>query len=152
PRGDLGAEELLDEVLLAFPPRGEHHEVGVSQQLGELVELRQADPAVGDEVGAADVEVVAAAAREVHELPACAVLAVAEPETLPLEALEQVLVEMLRVLRSKLMTLPGNSQWYGCGDEVAVFEWRAFAVERVDELRARVAVGDERGAALHDRH
>src|SRR6185369_1758862 len=105
PRGDLGAEELLDEVLLAFPPRGEHHEVGVSQQLGELVELRQADLAVGDEVGAADVVVVAAAAREVHELPAGAVLAVAQPEAPLLEALEQIPVELLRVLRSKLVTL-----------------------------------------------
>ena len=92
-------------MLLAFPPRGEYHEVGLLEQLLELVELGEADPAVGDEIRAADVEVVAAAAGEVQELPAGPVLAVAEPEALLLEPIEEGLVEILRVLRRQLVTL-----------------------------------------------
>src|SRR5262249_22983015 len=38
--GHPGAEQPCDEVLLAFPPRGEHHEGGLFQQLCELVVLR----------------------------------------------------------------------------------------------------------------
>src|ERR1041384_599612 len=103
--GHAGAEEPRAEVLLAFPPRGEYHEVGLLQQLLELGELGEADPAVGDEIRAADVEVVAAAAGEVQELPAGPVLAVAEPEALLLEPIEEGLVEILRVLRRQLVTL-----------------------------------------------
>src|SRR5262249_28015108 len=149
--GNVGAEQSCDEGLLAFPPGGEHHQVGLFQQLLELIELREADPAFGDEVGAADVEVVAAAAGEVQELPAGPVLAVAEPEALLLEPIEEFLVELLRVLRGKLVCLPRQCQGNGGGDEVAVLERRTFAVERVDELRARVAVCDQGGTALDDR-
>src|SRR3954469_2091216 len=108
PGGDLGSEELFDEVLLAFPARGEHHQLGVFQQRTQVLELGQADLPLGDQVGAADVEVVAAAAGEVHELPAGSVLAIAQPEAFALEPLEQVLVEMLCVLRSEFVTLSGK--------------------------------------------
>src|SRR3954469_3336092 len=104
--GDLGSEELFDQVLLAFPARGEHHQIGIFQQRSQVVELRQVDLALGDKVGAADFEVVAAAGDKVHELPAGAVLAVAQPEPFPLEPLEEVLVQMLRVLRSEFVSLP----------------------------------------------
>ena len=62
-------------MLLAFPAGGEHDEIGICEQALEVGELREPDLALGDEIGAADVEVVAAAAGEVHELPAGAVLA-----------------------------------------------------------------------------
>src|SRR4029453_15726045 len=97
-RGDLVAEELRYEVLLSFPACGEHDEVGILEQSLELVYLREADLAFGDEVGAADVEVVAAAGREVHELPAGVVLAEVETKSPFLEPIEQRLVQVLRVL------------------------------------------------------
>src|SRR6266850_5520782 len=115
-RGDVVAEELAHEVLLALPPRRQHDQVGAQyrpvlhagtfgDELGDVRKLREADLAVGDEVRAADVEVVAAAAREIQELPSGPFLAVAEPEPFALQPVEERAVELLRVLRGELVRL-----------------------------------------------
>ena len=62
-------------------------------------ELLQRDIALDDQVGAADVEIIAAAAGEIFELPAGIVLAEIELEADALQAVEQFLVERLGFLR-----------------------------------------------------
>src|SRR3954467_853010 len=69
------AEQPAHQFLLALVTRGEHAELRARQHIFQIVELREADLAFGDELRAADVEVVAAAPGEVHELPAGAFLA-----------------------------------------------------------------------------
>ena len=54
------------------------------------------DFALNDQIGAADIEVVAAATGEVLELPARSVLTEIKFESHPPESIEQVLVEILR--------------------------------------------------------
>src|SRR5207249_425482 len=115
----------------AFPPGGEDDKIGVLQQRVELGELREPDLAFGDEIGAADVEVVAAAASEVHELPAGSVLAETEPEALALEPLEELPVEVLRVLGGEDVRLSQKGERDRGGDEVAILERRALAVEGI---------------------
>src|SRR5207244_1244152 len=112
--GDPVAEELAHEIALAFPAGRQDDEIrgqrlAVAQarasrgEPGDVRKLREADPAFGDEVRAADVEVVAAAARQVLELPAGAVFPEVELESLALQRIEQRLVELLRLLGEDLV-------------------------------------------------
>lgn len=88
-RGDVVAEELAHEVLEAVVAGGEDDEVGGNDGAArhlcavgdEAVNVRvrdDGDLAVDDEVGAADVEVVAAAGLQVLELPAVVLMVEAE--------------------------------------------------------------------------
>src|SRR5215510_11833260 len=72
------------------------HERGRGQEGGDVRELRQSDLAFDDQIRAADIEVVAAAAGEILELPARSVLAEIELEAAALEPVEQFLVHRPR--------------------------------------------------------
>jgi hypothetical protein len=149
------------QMLLALVAGRQHDQVGRQQvaaaqpcalgdEPGDVGELHQADRAVDDQVGAADIEVVPAAAGQVLELPARAVRAEIEPEADPLQAVEQVLVELPRLLREADVALPRERKRHRGRDQVAVLE-RGFVVQRVGQLRARLEVDDQGRAALHER-
>ena len=74
----------------------------------DIGELDQSDLAVGDQVRAADIETVAAAAGQVLELPAGAVLAEVELEADGGEAVQEVLVERLRLFGQEDVRPPGQ--------------------------------------------
>src|SRR5262249_15960614 len=91
PVGDGVTEQLPDQNILAHVAGRQHDQVG-GQQLatfharafgdepGDVGKLHQANLAAHDQVRAADVEIVTAAARQILELPAGAVVAEVEPE------------------------------------------------------------------------
>src|SRR6202012_5008985 len=93
----------------------------------DVGELLQLDRARRDEVGAADIEVIAAATREVLELPAGIVLAIVEFESDALESLEQGSVELLRLLGDHLMAAPRQFERHRGRDQVVILE-RALVV------------------------
>ena len=117
----------------------------------DVVELAQRDLAVGDEIGAADIEIIAAAARQIFELPAGVALAVIQLESDPGKPVEQRLVEILRLLGQEDMTFPRQRHRHRRRDQVVIFQ-RAFIVGRIGELRRRFDIGDQGRAALHQRH
>ena len=69
------------------------HSRSLCYEGGDIGKLHQPDLAFDDQIGTADIEIVAAAAGEVLELPARSVLTEIELEAHPLESIEQVLVE-----------------------------------------------------------
>ena len=127
------------------------HACAVGDEAFDVGELRQRDLALGDHVGAADIEVVAAAAREIFELPAGAVVAEVELEAAPREPVEQRLVELPALLGERDVALAHQRERHRGRDQVAVLGRRPFVVERVGELRARLDVHHQRRAALHQR-
>src|SRR3977135_4353224 len=94
-------------MLLALVTRRQHDQMGGKRLAAlhprsfcdkrlDIRKLSQSDLTAHDEIGAADVEIVAAAAGEVFELPAGAVVAEIELETDALQPVEQFLVEFFR--------------------------------------------------------
>ena len=118
---------------------------------GDIGKLHQSYLALNDQVGAADIEVVAAAAREVLELPARSAFPEIKLEAHALERIEKVLVHFLRLLGQKPVALSCQGKRYRGSDEVAVFQRRAFVVQRVGKLRARLDIDDQGRAALNER-
>ena len=103
---DVCAEQLSHQLFLALVAGGEHDQVGgddlavlhpraVGGEAVDIGKLLQRDIALDDQVGAADIEIIAAAAGEVFELPAGVVFAEIELEAGALQAFEQFLVERL---------------------------------------------------------
>src|SRR3981189_360767 len=84
-------DQIGGKRLAALHPRS------ISDKRLDIRKLSQSDLTAHDEIGAADVEIVAAAAREVFELPAGAVVAEIELETDALQPVEQFLVEFFRL-------------------------------------------------------
>ena len=109
------------------------------------------DIALYDQVGAADVEIIAAAAGEIFELPAGIVLAEVELEADALQALEQFLVERFRFFRRDRMALARQLQRHRGRDQIVILE-RAFVIRRVDQLRGWLDADDQRGRALEQRN
>src|SRR5258706_13450772 len=68
----------------------------------DIRKLPQPDLAAHDQIGAADVEIVAAAAREIFELPPGTVFAGVELETLAAQTINQILVALHRPLCNEL--------------------------------------------------
>src|SRR5438445_6032378 len=91
---------------------------------------------------------MAAAAGEVFERPAGAVLAEIELEAQAGKPVEHVLVEVLRLLGEKDVAFLCESQRNRRRDEVAVLQRGAFVIERIWQLRARLDIDDQGRAAL----
>ena len=117
----------------------------------DIVHLGQPDLAIGDQVGAADIEVVAAAACQVLELPARPVLSEIQPETAGLQPVEERPVDLARSRGQADMRAADQREGRTGHDQVAFLEARPLLVERVGELCARLDICDQRRAALDDR-
>src|ERR1700730_14739538 len=102
-----------------------------------------------DQIGTADIEVIAPAAREILELPARSVFAEIELEAYPPEPIEQVLVPILPLLGEQATVLPCQLQRDGRRDEITVLERVSLVIERVGQLCARLDIDDQGGAALN---
>ena len=127
------------------------HPRALGDEAFDIGKLLQRDLALGDQIGAADIEIIAAAAREIFELPAGVVLAEIELEADARQAVEQFLVELLRFLRHQRVALARQLQRHRGRDQVVVLE-RALVVGRIDQLRRGFDADDQRRAALHQRH
>ena len=114
--GDVVAEQFPHQIFLPLVAGRQHDQVGgnglavlhlraLGDEAFDVGKLLQRDLALDDQVGAADVEIIAAAAGEIFELPAGAVLAEIELEADALQAVEQLLVELLRLLRQVIAWL-----------------------------------------------
>ena len=110
PGGHLGAKELADQTFLSLIASRQHDQVGgenlaashpraIGDEFSDVGKLRQPHLAVDDQIGAADVEIIAAAARQVFELPAGAVVAEIELEAALREAVEQRLIQLCGLFR-----------------------------------------------------
>ncbi len=88
---DIRAEQLREQMIGALVAGGEHEQIGLArgavaqlQTIGyigfDIGGLDQLDLAVRDQLGGADVEVIAAAAGAKLQRPAGAVLAIFEPK------------------------------------------------------------------------
>src|SRR5215831_10665529 len=123
-RGDVVAEELPNEIFLALVAGRQHDEIrgnGLAvahprarrDEAGDIGKLHQTDLARDDQIGAADVEVVPAAAGEVLELPTRPVLAEIELEPEPLEPVEELPIELLRLVGQEEVALPRQREGHG---------------------------------------
>src|SRR5262249_49028349 len=104
-RRHIVAEQFANEMLLALVSRRQNDEVcrqrlpiahprSLRDELGNVEKLCHSDLATDDQVGTADIEVIAAAAGEVLELPTRPVVPEIEFEASALERIEQVLVQI----------------------------------------------------------
>src|SRR5437016_5273325 len=159
---DLVAEQLANQVLLSFVAACQHDQVrgeriaaahprSLGDERGDLGKLHQSYLTGNDQIGTADIEVVAATAGEVLELPAGSVFPEIKLEAHALEPIEKVLVHFLRLLGQEPVALPCQWKRYGSIDEVAVLQRRTFVVQRVGELRARLDIDDQGRTALKER-
>ncbi len=159
--GDRVAEQFAHQMLLALVAGRQHDQVGgkrlaalhpraLGDKAFDIRKLPQADLAAHDQIGAADIEIIAAATGEVFELPAGAVLAVVELETLALQAIEQVLVQFLRQVRNGLVAFFRERQRHRGRDQVIILQ-RAFVIDRIGQLRRGFDIGDQGRAALNQR-
>src|SRR6185295_3473189 len=112
--------------------------------------LHQPDLAFDDQIGTADIEVIAAAAGEVLELPAGSVVAEIKLEPHALQSIEQGPVHVPRLFGEEDVALSCQWERDGGRDQVAVLQRRSFAVQRVWQLRARLDIDDHGGAALNE--
>src|ERR1700722_11120236 len=101
------AEQFPNQIFLTFVARRQNDQIGgkhfagahsrsLYDEGGDVGELHQPDFALNDQIGAADIEIVAATTGEILELPARSVLTEIKFESHPPEPIEQVLVEILR--------------------------------------------------------
>src|SRR3546814_19163852 len=111
----------------------------------------QSDAAVDDHLRAAGVEIIAAAAALIHDLPAGTSLAEGRAEALPLQALQHFPVRDAVLLRHHLMRAAIDRKGRGYGEQVLVLERDILVVEGIGRLRFLQA-HDERRAALDQRH
>src|SRR6266702_6889444 len=160
--GDAVAEQLSHQIFLRLVAGGEHDEIGgdgravlhpraFGDEAFDVGVLLQLDRALDDEIGTADIKVIAAATGEVFELPAGAGLAEIELEADVAQAVEQLLVELLRLLRQHHMRLLRKRRRHRGRDEVVVLE-RALIVGRIGELRGGLDIGDQRRRTLYQRY
>ena len=108
--GDILAKQFADQMFLAFVAGRQHDQIGgeriavahrrsLRDEPGDIGKLRQSDLACNDQIGAADIEVVAAAAGEVLELPARAVFTEIKLEPAPLQSIEERPVQSSSLVR-----------------------------------------------------
>src|SRR5204863_9292587 len=90
-RGDSLAEQLAHQIFLRLVAGRKHDQVGgkrlaalhrhaFSTEAFDVGKLSESDLAARDQIGAADVEIIAAAAAQIFELPAGAAVAEIELE------------------------------------------------------------------------
>src|SRR5438105_6149121 len=130
---NIVAEQLANLMLLSFVAGCQHDQVRgkriagahprpLRDEPGDIGKLHQSYLALNDQVGAADIEVVAAAAREVLELPARSAFPEIKLEAHALQPIEKVLVHFPRLLGEQPVALPCQGKRYGGSDQVAVKE------------------------------
>ena len=112
--------------------------------------MLQRDLAAHHEIRAADIEIIAAAAGEVFELPAGIAFAVIELEADALQTIEQFPVELFRLLGDHDVAFPRQLQRHRGRDQVVILQ-RALVVRGIGKLRRGFDVGDQRRAALNQR-
>src|SRR5262249_15869280 len=117
----------------------------------DIGELRQSDLAFDDQIRTADIEVVAAAAGEVLELPPGSVFAEIELEAAALESIEQFLVHIPRDFGQYDVAFPYQRKGHGCRDELAPLKGRPLDNTRVLQLPTRLDIDDHVRAALPER-
>ena len=151
--GDLVAEQFAHQMFLALVAGRQHDQIGGKRlaaghpcafrneffDIGKLPERDIAD----DQIGTADVEIIAAAAGEIFELPAGAVFAEIELEADALQPIEQRLVEFLRLFGQEAWLFRARGSGIEVAMQVAVLERRPFVIERVGQLRARLDIDDQ---------
>src|SRR6516162_259256 len=138
-------DEIGRDRLAALHPRS------VSDKCFDVRELCQGDLAFCDQIGAAYIKIITAAAGKIFELPARAIFSEIEPEAFALEPIEQILVQLLCLLCEQDMTSFCNRKRDGSRDEVAVLQRRTFIIERVGQLRAWLNIDDQSRATLNER-
>src|SRR6266852_9561697 len=103
---DLVAEQFAHQFFLALVAGRQHDQIGgkrfaalhpraLGDKTLDIGKLLQGDLAADDEIRAADVEIIAAAAGEIFELPAGVAVAEIELEADAREAVEQLLIQSL---------------------------------------------------------
>src|SRR5712691_1231557 len=133
---DLLAEQFPNQFFLAFVSGREHDQIGgkrfaalhpraVGDKTLDIGKLLQGDLAFDDQIGAADIEIIAAAASEIFELPAGVAVAEIELEARAREAIEQFPVQSFRALGNNRMAFPGQRKRHRGSDEIVVLQ-RAF--------------------------
>ena len=159
PPGGVAPEEPLDRVLLTLVSGCEHDQVGRDRLAGfrsgafggeavQLVVLDQPDRPRGNEIGASDVEIVAAPAREILELPSGSVGTEIEPES---AAARGRRAAACPALATSLVNPTWAFRASGTGIDAArrsQSSSRSFAIERVGQLRARLDVHHQGRASL----
>ena len=106
PARNLATKELAHQVLLPLIAGRQYDQIGREQfaishpctfgvESRDIRKLCQPHLAVDDQIGATDVEIIAAAARQVLELPAGAAFAEVELESALRQSVEQRLIECL---------------------------------------------------------
>ena len=114
------------------------------------ISLDQPDLAVGDQLGAADIEVIAAAAGAKFQRPAGAVFAEFEPKARLLQPRQQRRVELADLFGDDLVRCLDHFERHRGIQEVPDFDRRPVAeIGLVVELRARVDIDDQGRAALN---
>ena len=114
--------------------------------------MQEADRTADDQLGAADVEVVTAAACAVLKRPAGAAFAEVEPESGFLQAVQQWLVHLLDAIGDQLVRDLRQLKRHRHIDQVAIFERGAGAeIDAVIPLRRGFDVDHQGRAALHHR-
>ena len=101
----------------------------------DLVILHQADLARGDQIGAADVEVIPAAAAQIHHLEAGLVLTEMQAKSARGELFQNRLVDLAAFRGRELVGAAQDGIRHRCRKQVAVVERNALCVDRVDALR-----------------
>ena len=82
------------------------HRRSLRDEPGDIGKLHQPDLAFDDQIGTADIEVIAAAAGEVLELPAGSVVTEIELEPHALQSIEQWPVHIPRLFGEEDVALP----------------------------------------------
>src|SRR6266850_8217707 len=82
------------------------HPRSPGDELRDIGKLHQTNLAFGNQIGTADIEIIAAAAGEVLELPARSVFAEIELESPPRQPLEKFAVQLLALFAQQDVTLP----------------------------------------------
>ena len=101
----------------------------------DVAKLQQLDCAGHDQLGAADVEIVAAAAAQIHHLEAGLVLAVVQAEAAFFQSFEQRLVDFAAARGRHLIRALQHRIRKRRRQQVAIVERDAFGIDRVDALR-----------------
>src|SRR5206468_9474386 len=121
---DLVAEQLANQIFLSFVAACQHDQVRgeriagahprpLGDEPGDIGKLHQSYLTGNDQIGTADIEVVAATAGEVLELPAGSVFPEIKLEAHALERIEKVPVHFLRLLGQQPVALPRQWTRYG---------------------------------------
>ena len=159
---DFVAEQFAHQFFLGLVAGRQHDQVGwyrfAAVHLGagggegfDIGKLPERNLAFHDQVGATDIEVIAAAARQIFELPAGIALAEVELESDAREPFEQFLVELFRLLGHHGVALARQRQRHRGRNQIVVVE-RSLVVGRVDKLGRWFDRDDQGRTALHDRH